>query len=91
MTTPRKSRCRSRSTSMSQPNPPALLSALVDAAFADGEAELSRAVGRRGVLRLRIDLVLGDGGRPLESVSSLVFEAKRHIKDNFARETKSNG
>ena len=57
----------------------AILAALVDIAFRDGRAELSRAVGKRGLLRLNLTLLLGDNGRPLESTSSLVFEAKHHM------------
>lgn len=64
----------------------AILAALVDIAFRDGRFELSRARGNRGIVHLNINLVLGDGGRPLESTSTLTFEAKRHIKDGFARE-----
>lgn len=70
----------------------AILSALVDVAFRDGRAELKRAEGQRGIVRLELRLVLGDHGRPQESTSLLAFEGKRHIKDAFAaRETNGNG
>lgn len=68
----------------------AILAALVDIAFRDGRHELSRATGQRGVLHLKIDLVLGDHGRPLEATSALSFEGKRHMKDGFTAREQSN-
>lgn len=64
-------------------SPEATMAALVDLAFAEGRHEVERAKGRRGSLRLNIELVLGDGGVPLYSVNSLVFEVKRHAKDGM--------
>lgn len=69
-----------------------ILAALVDIAFRDGRHELLRANGQRGVVKLDINLVLGDHGRPLESTAALTFTAKRHIKDGFsARERTTDG
>lgn len=69
---------------MSDLSAEAILAALVDVAFADGRHELARAVGRRGTLRLHIELTLGDSGEVLTSTTSLAFESKRHVKDGFA-------
>jgi hypothetical protein len=56
-------------------------------AFQDGRHELARAqAGNRGTVRLSVELVLGDGGVPLSSRTSLIFENLRHMKDGFARE-----
>lgn len=72
--------------SETNPSAEAILAALVDMAFKDGRHELARAQGQRGVLRLNVNLVLGDHGRPLESTATLSFESKLHIKDGFTRE-----
>jgi hypothetical protein len=66
--------------------PEAVLAALVDVAFQDGRHELVRSTGQRGVLRLHIELILGDHGVPVSSTTSLSFENKRHVKDGFSRE-----
>lgn len=60
-----------------------MLAALVDIAFRDGRHELNRARGQRGVVRLHVEVTLGDTGEPLFSTSQLSFESKRHVKDAF--------
>lgn len=62
-----------------------VLAALVDVAFQDGRHEVTRAQGQRGIVRLHIELILGDHGEPVSSTTSLSFENKRHMKDGFSR------
>ena len=61
----------------------AMLAALVDITFRDGRHELARAAGRRGTLRLYVEVELGDGGQPLNARHSLGFEQRRHVKDGL--------
>lgn len=57
-------------------------------AIRDSAGEVSRAEGERGMVYLKVDLCLGDGGEPLWVSSSVHFEQKRHHKD-AARERTS--
>lgn len=66
------------------------VSALTEIAIREGHFEFLRAQGNRGSLRLNVELVLGDNGVPLYSVSALSFEGKRHIKDGFIAREKPN-
>jgi hypothetical protein len=63
-----------------------LLAGAATAAIRDSAGEVSRAQGRRGVVYLNVELMLGDGGEPLWLNSSVYFQQKRHHKDNAARE-----
>lgn len=67
------------------------MAALVDVAFQDGRHEINRSRGNRGVLRLRVEVILGDHGELLTSSTSLAFENKRHLKDGFTREKPTDG
>ena len=58
-----------------------ILTGLAQTALADGVSELVRAEGKRGTVRLNLELCLGDNGAPLWSNSSVFFEQKRHVKD----------
>lgn len=60
-----------------------ILYGLMMQAYQEGRAELDRADGQRGTVKLEVEVVLGDNGRPLEANASLNFVSKRHIKDNF--------
>lgn len=73
------------------PSVEAVLAALVDVAFQDGRHELLRAQGQRGIVRLHIELTLGDHGEPVSSTTALSFENKRHVKDGFTRERPNHG
>lgn len=65
------------------PSVEATLASLVDLTFAEGRHEVARAQGRRGSLRVCIEVELGDGGQILWTKNSLVFEPKRHAKDGY--------
>lgn len=60
-----------------------MLAALVDIAFRDGRYELQRAQGKRGTLRVLVEVELGDHGAPTGARHSLTFEQRRSIKDGL--------
>jgi hypothetical protein len=62
----------------------AALASLVDLMFRDGRYELARAKGKRGVLRLNVEMILGDAGIPVAATRTLTFEQKHH----FAKDPK---
>ena len=60
---------------------PAALSALAEATIRDGQPELGRAEGNRGMVYLKVEVCLGDDGKPLWANTAVHFEHKRHYKD----------
>lgn len=58
-----------------------VLSAAVTRQLRDGASELSRAEGKRGVVRLTVELSLGDHGEFLWYKPTLYFEQHFHHKD----------
>ena len=60
-----------------------MLAALVDIVFRDGRHELARAHGRRGTLRLMVEVELGDHGQPTSARHGLAFEQRRSMKDGL--------
>lgn len=58
-----------------------IIIALINATLQDGQPELQRAEGRRGILDMYIAITLGDNGKPIHADTRLAFTQKRHIKD----------